>query len=135
MLMSLITAPTYEFDYDEGERLLQLVLKGAWDAPTLARFTAEMANLAANVRMATSVNRRGRILIDLSNFPVQRAEIIEALAQLLPALGQRAGKVAVVKSTSALQNRQNHRLLRGDGVQIVEDRGAGLAWLARPTDT
>ena len=129
MPTSLFTAPTYDFKYEKAGRLLRIVLEGVWEVTTLARFAAEMDNIAESTAMIVPVDRRGRILIDLSNFPVQRAEIIEALAHLLPTLGQRAGKVAVVKSKSALQNRQSKRLLGGHGVQFVESLDAGLAWL------
>jgi hypothetical protein len=126
----VMTSERYQFDYDAGGRFLRLTLTGLWDEAVLAAFVREAAELRNRVERSGHRTDEGRILIDLTGYPVQPKNITEQIAALLPTFGERAGRVAVVRSTSALQNLQVQRLLALDKVRMFASFDEALAWLS-----
>jgi hypothetical protein len=126
----LVTSERYKFDYNAGERFLRIKMIGVWDESVLAAFGREMAAIRNRVEQAGHRDDRGRILIDLSDYPVQPRNITDQIAALLPTFGDRAGRVAVVLSSSALQNLQMQRLLASDKVRMFTSFDGVQEWLS-----
>ena len=126
---SLVGQP-FVFDYDPAVRLLRLKLIGLWDGATLGAFAAEARTLRDRVERAGHRDDEGRILIDLTDFPVQPKNITEGIGQLLPTFGQRAGRIALVKSGSALQTIQVQRLIASEKAHLFAVPEEALAWLS-----
>lgn len=127
-----MTSECYQFDYDADDRFLRLKLIGLWDESVLVAFVREAAELRNQVERSGHRSDEGRILIDLTDYPVQPKNITEQIAALLPTFGDKAGRVAVVRSTSALQHLQTQRLLALDKVRMFASFDEALAWLSEP---
>ena len=119
----------FVFEYDAEQRLLRLKLIGIWDAAILLAFVSEAAALRTGVERAGHRDDAGRLLLDLTDFPVQPKQITERLSELLPRFGDRTGRVAVIRSSSALQHLQMQRLLKSDKTRVFTSAGEGEAWL------
>lgn len=121
----------YHFDYRPRDRFLTLRLVGLWDASVVAAFMQEAARLRDGAAVQDG-RAKGRLLIDLTDYPVQPKSITDQLAALLPAFGTLASRVAVVRSASALQNMQADRLLAGGKAHFFASGAEAIAWLQRP---
>lgn len=127
--------PSYNFDYDARRRLLKLTLSGMWDRATLTAFQREAAALLNRVENAGHTDLGGRILIDLTDFAVQSQDIADDVSTLIPIYAIRAGRIAVIRSQSALQKMQMRRLLSSAKLSFVTSEAEGLAWLFEEAPT
>ena len=125
-----MTSERYQFDYNAEDRFLRLKLVGLWDESVLVTFVREAAELRNRVERSGHRTDEGRILIDLTDYPVQPKNITEGIAALLPTFGDRAGRVAVVRSSSALQNLQVQRLLASEKVGVYASFDEAMEWLS-----
>lgn len=129
-----MTSEHYEFDYHADDRFLRLKLNGLWDESVLAAFVRDAAALLGRVERSGHRDDGGRILIDLTDYSVQPKSITDRIGALLPTFGNRAGRVAAVYSSSALQRLQMQRLLTLDKVRTFASIGDALEWLSVPQD-
>lgn len=121
----------YAIDHDPGARFLRLKFIGLWDEAVLQAFVVEALALRTRVeRAGHRDDGRGRILIDLTDFPVQPKTMTDSIASLLPTFGRSAGRVAVVRSSSALQHLQIQRLLPPDKARSFLSAAEATAWLS-----
>ncbi len=127
-----MTSEHYRFDYDARDRFLKLKLSGLWDESVLVAFVREAAELRNRVERSGHRSDEGRILIDLTDYPVQPKAITDQIAALIPTFGDRAGRVAVVRSSSALQHLQVQRLLASEKVRMFASFDEALEWLSEP---
>lgn len=122
----------YRLDHDTARRFLRLKLIGVWDEAVVAALIREVTALLNRINRSGPAVANGRLLIDLTDYPVQPKSITDQLAALLPAFGTLASRVAVVRSASALQNMQADRLLAGGKAHFFASGAEAIAWLQRP---
>jgi hypothetical protein len=119
----------YHITYDPASRTVRIVMSGFWQLKTLVDFTGEIARLYAKVAATKPKPGGGHILVDMRGFMVQKGAIANELAKLVPHFGKLAGHIAVIGSSSALQNHQLSRMLDDPRCRIVASEAEANAWL------
>jgi hypothetical protein len=108
-----------------SEARLELILRGFWDVPTVARLGAALRSAKEALANAGFGGGAYVTLVDNSAFQVQGREVIEALSRLV--IDERPPRRIAAVVTSALLRRQAQRV--GPDHSLFGTRAEALAWL------
>jgi len=119
--------PVYDVEIDPARKLLIIRLAGFWTPETMKAYQAEVR------RKASALHRAGgceRILVDMSDYPIQSAEIAEGHASALRHAADTLCAKAAIVMTSALSKLQASRVATSTGHRFFTDETLAFAWLA-----
>lgn len=107
-------------------RLLRIAVHGFWSEKVMREYVAELG------RQTEALGHHGgcrRILVDMSDYPVQSQAIAEGHARII-AYGRTEMKaVTAVVMTSALSRLQARRIANLAGRELFDDEASAREWL------
>jgi hypothetical protein len=107
-------------------RLMRIEVHGFWTPDTMRAYLTE---LGAKASALGSIGGCRRILVDMSDYPIQSQAIAEGHARIIAhGKTEMRAKTAVVM-TSALSKLQAKRMARLAGQELFDDEPAARHWL------
>ncbi|WP_242414379.1 hypothetical protein [Sphingomonas panni] len=116
----------YNIEYDIPNRTLKITTYGFWSAGLAAKFAAELIAKGTAIRL-----RHGAFytFVDMRNAPIQPANVIDALAGMMPkALMLTKAPIAAV-AASSLGKLQTERYLTAPNCRTFLDYDEADAWM------
>ena len=111
---------------DPAYRLMRIEVHGFWTLDTMRAYVAELSGKA---RALEERGGRRRILVDMSDYPIQSQAIAEAHASIINHGKTEMGAVTAVVMKSALSKLQAKRMARLAGHELFDDEPAAREWL------
>lgn len=116
----------YEINTDPAQKLLMIKVRGFWTGNTMATYRSEVGQQASTLRQAGGCKR---ILVDMSNYPIQSRAIADGHAAALRFARETLGARAAIVMTSALSKLQATRVATSSGHRIFSDSVTAMSWL------
>ncbi|MEG3089208.1 hypothetical protein [Sphingomonas sp. PB4P5] len=116
----------FEVTIDGRRKLLHIVMQGFWNDDTMARYSEIVVQKSSELRRAEGCKR---ILINMSDFPIQSKKIAEGHAAFLRTVRDRGEARVALVMQSALSKLQAARVASDTGHSTFADEAEALAWL------
>ena len=120
----------YRIEQDRARHLLRITLVGFWDEGTMAAYDRQVRQDMAAMKSQGGCQR---VLIDMTDFAIQKRAIAEGHAANLRAVKGAAMRVALVVP-GALSKLQVARVASDTGHPVFDDEGDAMAWLMAASD-
>lgn len=106
--------------------MMRIEVHGFWTLDTMRAYVAELGGKARALREAGGCHR---ILVDMSDYPIQSQAIAEAHASIINHGKTELGAVTAVVMKSALSKLQAKRMAKLAGHELFDDEPAAREWL------
>jgi hypothetical protein len=116
----------YTVTIEPSHHLMRIRVEGFWAAEVMAAYVAELGRQTEALRKTGGC---GRILVDMSDYPIQSRAIADGHARII-AHGQRTmnARTAIIM-TSALSRLQAMRVAHLAGHELFDDETSAMRWL------
>jgi hypothetical protein len=122
----------YSVKVDKNNCLIDIKLTGFWSNRTMSDYVSTLNN---EFRQIGSSGRGLRIIVDMSDYPVQSVEVVQKHANLMDHGTRVMGAKIAIILKSALARMQATRLVANQGQRSFTSKSLALAWLLESDET
>ncbi len=119
-------APSFAVSIEPEKRLMHIVVRGFWPANVLPNYSAA---LRRNVEALAPHGGCKRILVDMSDYPIQSQDVAEAHSRIIRHGRTEMRAVIAIVMTSVLSRLQAKRIANVAGNELFDDEVTARAWL------
>ncbi len=112
-------------------RMIHVTIVGFWSMDVLPAYVAE---LRRQTDALAAVGGCRRILVDMTDYPIQSQEVAEAHAQIIGYAKRKLGAPTAVIMPNALSKLQAKRMANLAGRELFDDAASARAWLLEQPD-
>lgn len=111
---------------DPNRNLLSIKVTGFWTEQTMADYFAHLRKQSSALRSAGGCSR---ILVDMTDYPIQSQVIADGHHAALKFAGETVGARAAVVMKSGLSRLQAARVTKSSGHRLFDDIASATEWL------
>ncbi|KQN26691.1 hypothetical protein ASE86_11550 [Sphingomonas sp. Leaf33] len=124
--MEALIEPSYAVAIEPDHRLLHVAVRGFWSAAMLPGYIAELLRQIAVLDTGQGCDR---VLVDMTDYPIQSREIAEAHCRFIVHGRTHVGAATAIVMRSVLSRLQAKRMANIAGHELFDDEPAARAWL------
>lgn len=111
---------------DPSRNLLSIKVTGFWTDQTMANYLTHLRSQSSTLR---STGGCSRILVDMTDYPIQSQAIADGHHAALKFAAETLGARAAVVMKSGLSRLQAARITKSSGHQLFDDIASASEWL------
>lgn len=111
---------------EPAHQLMRIEVRGFWTPDTMRAYVGELGTKAGALGLSGGCRR---ILVDMSDYPIQAQAIAEAHVRIIGHGKTEMGAITAVVMTSALSKLQAKRMAKLAGHELFDDEPAAREWL------
>jgi hypothetical protein len=117
----------YDVSIHPQHQLMKIKVEGFWSIDDMACYAAELRR--ASTALTEQAGACRRIFVDMSDYPIQSADVAAGHATALQYASDKLGASAALVLQGALAKMQATRVLKTDTHRVFADERSAMQWL------
>lgn len=124
--MNTSIPPSYAVAIEPENRLMRVVVRGFWSVAMLPDYVAELLRQVAALKAGGGCDR---VLVDMSDFPIQSRDIADAHCRYILHSRTETGASTAIITNGVFSRLQAKRMAHVAGHELFEEEASARSWL------